>query len=90
MPKFPADVPKRQVLKALAALGFRVIRQGAHISLVRENADGTRTPLTIPNHRRIKGSTLHYVAPPIRARDNLAAFYRSGVRFALPNSAGRY
>ena len=26
--------------------------------MVRENPDGTRTPLTMPNHIRIKGSTL--------------------------------
>jgi hypothetical protein len=26
--------------------------------MLRENSDGTRTPLTMPNHPRIKGSTL--------------------------------
>jgi hypothetical protein len=29
--------------------------------MLRENPDGTRTPLTMPNHRRIKGSTLRTV-----------------------------
>jgi len=29
-----------------------------HIAMVRENPDGSRTPLTLPNHPRLKGSTL--------------------------------
>ncbi len=41
----------------LERLGFSLVRTGNHIALIRENLDGTRTPLTIPNHRRIKGST---------------------------------
>ncbi|HMC66398.1 MAG TPA: hypothetical protein VKI65_15795 [Gemmataceae bacterium] len=32
-----------------------------NISMVRDNADGTQTPLTMPNHRRIKGSTLRTI-----------------------------
>ncbi|MCH9018980.1 MAG: type II toxin-antitoxin system HicA family toxin [Proteobacteria bacterium] len=59
-----ADAPARRLRdqKAESILGLTgIIRQGAHISLVRENADGTRTPLTIPNHRRIKGSTLRTI-----------------------------
>lgn len=37
MPKFPVDVPKAKVVKALELLGFRVIREREHIALVREN-----------------------------------------------------
>lgn len=39
-------------------VSFRLVREGNHIAMVQENPDGTQTPLTMPNHRRIKGSTL--------------------------------
>lgn len=58
MTKFPRDVPKRKVIKALEALGFAVIRESNHISMRRVNPDGSKTPLTLPNHKEIKGSTL--------------------------------
>jgi predicted RNA binding protein YcfA (HicA-like mRNA interferase family) len=61
MSSFPVDAPKRRVLKALERLGFRVVRKHEHIALARDNADGTQTPLTMPNHRRIKGSTLRTI-----------------------------
>jgi predicted RNA binding protein YcfA (HicA-like mRNA interferase family) len=61
MPKFPVDAPKRRVIRALATLGFQMINEREHIAMVRENADGTRTPLTLPNHPHIKGSTLRTI-----------------------------
>lgn len=61
MPKFPHDVPKEKVVQIFEQLGFRIVREGNHISMVRENPDGTRTPLTMPDHRRIKGSTLRTI-----------------------------
>jgi predicted RNA binding protein YcfA (HicA-like mRNA interferase family) len=61
MTKFPVDAPVREVVKAFELLGFRVVREGNHIAMVRENPDGTRTPLTMPNHRRVKGSTLRTI-----------------------------
>ena len=61
MTKFPADAPKRKVVKALEILGFRVIREKEHISLERRNPDGSNTPLTMPNHATIKTSTLRTI-----------------------------
>ena len=54
MPKFPVDAPIRKVIATLERLGFRLVREGSHISMVRENPDGTKTPLTIFNHFTIK------------------------------------
>jgi predicted RNA binding protein YcfA (HicA-like mRNA interferase family) len=61
MPKFPVDAPLTKVISALEHLGFRLVRTGNHIAMLRENADGTRTPLTLPNYQRIKGSTLRSI-----------------------------
>jgi len=61
MAKFPADAPKRNVVKVLQVLGFRIVREKEHISMVRENSDGSRTSLTMPNHARIKASTLRTI-----------------------------
>jgi predicted RNA binding protein YcfA (HicA-like mRNA interferase family) len=61
MPKFPVDAPKSRVLKALGRLGFQLVREREHISMVRQHPDGSRTPLTLPNHPRLKGSTLRTI-----------------------------
>ena len=61
MPKFPVDAPERRVIKALTILGFQIVREKEHISMVRENPDGSKTPLTMPNHPKIKGSTLRTI-----------------------------
>jgi len=57
MAKFPADASKRRVVKTLEMLGFQIVREREHISMIRQNPDGTRTPLTLPNHPKIKAST---------------------------------
>lgn len=59
--KFPKDAPKRKVIKAFEKLNFKIVRIGNHISMIRENKDGTKTPLTMPGHKKIKGSTLRIV-----------------------------
>ncbi len=61
MTTFPIDAPKRRVIRALENLGFRLVREREHIAMVRDNEDGTRTPLTMPNHPRIRGATLRRI-----------------------------
>ena len=61
MAKLPVDAPNRKVVRALVSLGFRLVREGNHIAMVRQNADGTSTPLTMPNHPYIKSSTLRTI-----------------------------
>ena len=61
MSKFPVDAPKLKVVKTLEALGFTMVREKEHISMERLNPDGTKTPLTMPNHPRIKSSTLRTI-----------------------------
>lgn len=61
MGKFPLDARRERVVRALERLGFRLVREGEHIAMIRENLDGSRTPLTMPNHERIKSSTLRTI-----------------------------
>jgi len=61
MGKFPVDAPRQKAVKALEILGFRAVREKQHISMARENPDGSKTPLTMPNHPKIKASTLRTI-----------------------------
>lgn len=76
MPRFPVDAPFERVVKALQLLGFKVIRTGNHISLARNESDGSLTPLTLPGHRIIKGSTLRTILTQSRIpRDEFISAY---------------
>lgn len=77
MTKFPTDVPIKKVIKVFELLGFRLVREENHIAMMRENADGTRTPMTIPNHRTIKGSTLRTIQTQTGiSRDDFMKIYK--------------
>ena len=77
MAKFPADAPINEVIKTFQRLGFQLVREGNHIALLRENPDGTRTPLTMPNHPRIKSSTLRTILTQAGiSREDFMAVYR--------------
>jgi predicted RNA binding protein YcfA (HicA-like mRNA interferase family) len=76
MAKFPVDAQKLKVIKSLECLGFRIVREKEHISMVRDNLDGTRTPLTMPNHKLIKGSTLRSICTQAGiSRDEFISIY---------------
>lgn len=79
MTKFPIDAPNARVIRTLENLGFRLIRKREHIAMLRENADGSKTPLTMPNHPHIKASTLRTICTQagISREDFLAAYDKS-------------
>jgi predicted RNA binding protein YcfA (HicA-like mRNA interferase family) len=79
MTRFPVDAPNARVIKTFESLGFRLVRKRGHISMLRENPDGTKTPLTMPNPPYVKASTLRTICSQagISREDFLAAFNKS-------------
>ena len=77
MPRLPRDAPKRKVLKAFTKLRFEIVREAEHIALRRQNSDGSTTPMTIPNHRTYKSSTLRTILTQagIAREEFLGAYY---------------
>jgi len=61
MSRFPRDASQARVVAALKRLGFELIATREHIHMRRLNPDGSTTPLTMPNHRHIKASTLRVI-----------------------------
>ncbi len=53
-------------MTAFRALGFEVEREGNHISMRRPRPQGGSDFLTIPNHKRIKASTLRTILTQAR------------------------
>jgi hypothetical protein len=76
MAKFPVDAPLDRVLRTLQLLEFKMVRSGNHIALARTEPDGSVTPLTLPGHRIIKGSTLRTILTQSRIpRDEFISAY---------------
>jgi predicted RNA binding protein YcfA (HicA-like mRNA interferase family) len=79
MNKFPTDAPLRRVIRTFEMLGFIIVREKEHIAMLRENTDGTKTPLTMPNHSTIKASTLRSICTQvgISRKEFINMYYKS-------------
>ena len=74
----PHGHPRPQGEELLGAVPEKLRRfRGNHIAMIKENSDGTRTPLTMPNHRTIKKSTLRTILTQakISRNDFLETYY---------------
>ncbi|GET39027.1 hypothetical protein MiSe_37870 [Microseira wollei NIES-4236] len=63
MPKFPVDAAKAKVIKALQLLGFQIVREREHISMVRDNEDGTHASDTAKPFSDQRSHTQNYLHP---------------------------
>jgi hypothetical protein len=71
-----SDMAGNAARAAVEAAGAAEIQ---HISMVRQNPDGTRTPLTMPNHPTLKASTLRTICSQshISRTEFLEAYHKS-------------
>jgi len=67
--KFLIDALRRKVIKAFETFGFKVVKVEITYQIVGENPDRTKTPLTMPNHERIKGSTLRVICREVGIKE---------------------
>lgn len=57
MPQLPR-ISGREAARVFGTVGYEVVRQrGSHIRL--RHPDGSRQPLTVPDHRELKTGLLH-------------------------------
>jgi hypothetical protein len=55
-----------------------MVREKEHISMTRDNPDGSNTPLTMPNHPKIKASTLRTICTQVGiSRDDFLKAYNA-------------
>lgn len=67
--KLPRDLDAAQLVKALARIGYKVVRQsGSHIRL---QCDEPMHAVTIPDHRPLRMGTLSAILGDIAARRDL-------------------
>ena len=52
---------RKEFLKTLKNLGFEIVREKEHISMMRIDLTGKKTPLTMPNHPKINGDLLRLI-----------------------------
>ncbi len=64
-PRFPAGASRAIIITAFEMLRFRLIKEGEHLSMQRQNPDGTQTLLTMPNHAHVNGSTLSIICTQV-------------------------
>lgn len=76
--KIPETASKEKVIHTLENLGYRLVRQGTHISMSCFTAGGMQIPLTIPDNPVYKESTLRMIISRagITKQEFLEAFNR--------------